>query len=212
MNLVTKDGKPVDLSKLDESVKTVLEAAFGGITHQMTAAMTATLKPIEEKLGSFNPEQITELTELVKKNAQGEQGKENPPKTESDDPAMKSVLEMLQKLSDRLDENENQTKEQREASEASQRTTAYFEKNLPNLKGKEVFINRIAASKPKDDDAVKAEFEKIRAEQEAIYGKEAVEKTFSADASSEGSEKVEPDTVEAELKEKMEYLDNQLKK
>jgi hypothetical protein len=213
MELKNKEGKPIDTSKLDKDLVAVLESAFGGITPQLASTMEASIKPLSEKLDSLDTDKLNEVIEKVGKIGQGNQEGEDgntPPK--SDDPAVQAVLTAVEKLNARMDEAENKSQSEREASAASARTQSYIEKHYPNLQGKDVVIARIAATKPKDDEAVKAALDQERQYLEATAGKDAVAKQFSADSSGEGGKPDEPDSEDAEAKAKIEKMEAELPK
>ncbi|MBO6740261.1 MAG: hypothetical protein JJ916_10410 [Phycisphaerales bacterium] len=213
MELKDKEGKPIDTTGLDDKVVKVLTSAFGGITPQLASTVQESIKPLSEKLDALDTDKLTEVIEKVGKI--GESGKEGEGENttpKSDDPAVQAILSKLEELTKKQEEFENKSQSEREASAASARTQGYIEKHFPNLKGKEVIIARISATKPKDDDAVKAAFDKERNELEAILGKDAVEKQFSADSSGEGGKHNEPDNEEAEAKAKIEAMEAELPK
>jgi hypothetical protein len=211
MELKDANGKPIDTSKLDPAVLAVLTAAFGGITPQLKESMDATLKPLSDKLATLDTDKLNEIITKVSEQGNQKPADENT-KPKSNDPAMQAVLDAITKLNDRIDKQESQTNEERESSAASARTKAYIEKHFPNLKGRDLIIAKISATKPKDDDAVKAALDQERQYLEATAGKDAVEKQFSANAQGEGGKKDEPDTDEADAKAKIEAMEAELKK
>lgn len=211
MELKNKEGKPIDTSKLDKDLVAVLESAFGGITPQLTSTMEASIKPLSEKLDALDTDKLNEVIEKAGKIGTDEKTKDgDPPK--SDDPAVQAILSKLEELSKKQEEFESSTAQEREASAASARTQSYIEKNFPNLQGKDVIIARISATKPKDDDAVKAALDQERQYLEATAGKDAVAKQFAADSAGEGGKQTDPDNDEAEAQAKIEKMEAQLPK
>lgn len=209
MKLIDKDGKPLSTEGVDPKVVTLITAGFESLSGQVGGAISASLKPLETKIETSLGEIRTNIEAMPKAEPKKDESLTN--ENTSSDPAVKAILDKLEAMEKKQNDLEQSTAAEREAKAAGSLTQSFIEKNFPNLKGKDIIIARISAAKPKDEEAVKAELGKIRAEQEAIYGKEVVEKTFSADPSAEGATKKEPDTEEAEAQAKVEKINAQLK-
>lgn len=206
MKLIDSAGKPVSLEGIEPKLATALEQAFGGITHQFSAAMSATLKPIEAK-----------LVELAKAPPAPEPKVDEPKKVDdptlaTSSPELKAILDAVNGLKTRIDEVETKSTTEREGKESQARTVAYIEKNHPNLKGKDSMIARIASGKPKDDDAIKAAIETERAHIVSLTGEEQATKLFSADPVAEGGKGGQVDDKEAEAKAKIDAINSELPK
>lgn len=213
MELKDKEGKPIDTTGLDDKVVKVLTSAFGGITPQLASTVQESIKPLSEKLDALDTDKLTEVIEKVGKI--GESGKEGEGENttpKSDDPAVQAILSKLEELTKKQEEFENKSQSEREASAASARTQSYIEKHYPNLQGKDVVIARIAATKPKDEEAVKAALDHERQYLEATAGKDAVAKQFSADSSGEGGKPNEPDSEDADNEAKLAALNAKVNK
>lgn len=213
MELKDKDGKPIDMTGLDDNVAKVFTAAFAGITPQLASTVQESIKPLSKKLEALDTDKLTEVIEKVGKI--GESGKEGEGENttpKSDDPAVQAILSKLEELTKKQEEFESKSQTEREASEESARTKAFIEKHCPNLQGKDVVIARIAATKPKDDEAVKAALDQERQYLEATAGKDAVAKQFSADSSGEGGKPNEPDSEDADNEAKLAALNAKVNK
>lgn len=212
MLLTDKDRNPVNLDGIDEKTATAIRALHGGITAQMAAATNATLKPLQASIEAMTA-QIETISKPDDSNTQPKPGDNTPaPKTEGgDDPVNQKILEELTKMNKRLDDVEAGDKEQHEKKQSLSLTQGYIEKNHPNLKGKEAVIARIASSKPKDDEAIKAAIEAEETYMNQTFGEELTTKLFSADLVSEGGESGEPDEAAAQIKSKKEALAAEVK-
>lgn len=211
MKLIDKDGKPLSTEGVDPKVVTLITAGFESLSGQVGGAISASLKPLETKFETSLGELRTTIQSLPTATPKKDDAPAVDTPTASTDPAVKAILDKLEAMEKKQAELEQSAAADRETKAAGTLTQGYIEKHFPNLRGKDIIVARISAAKPKDEEAVKAELDKIKAEQAAIYGEDAVSKTFSADANAEGATKKEPDTDEAEAQAKVEKLNAQLK-
>lgn len=180
LRLVDKDGKPIQAEGVDPKTAAYIEAVVGGIGHQMTAAVAATLKPIGERITGFE----TTLNEI--KAAKPEVKPPEPdPKTQPDPNAMP---EWAKKMNDNMAKLEatlnGRDQEQRTLGLAN----AWLDKNRPGLKPEQrkAVLAAIVAGKPDTDEKVGEIFAAKQAEYAAIFGKDNAEKAFTASVEAEG--------------------------
>lgn len=210
MKLIDNAGKPVSLEGIDPKIATALEQAFGGITHQFSAAMSATLKPFETKITELN--QTIEGLPKKDDSKTTETPKPGDASTTTSSPELKAILDAVNGLSTRMEEVETKSVAEREAKTSQSLTAAYIEKNHPNLKGKDSILGRIASKKPKNEDEVKAALEDERKFLASVTNEDQVTKLFSADPVAEGGKGGQVDDKEAQIKSKIDAINSELPK
>ncbi|MCA9289381.1 MAG: hypothetical protein KDA05_12385 [Phycisphaerales bacterium] len=194
------DGTEIDLGDgvTDDQVK-----AIGTI-------VSASLEPVTESIGKAVKDGLAEaikpVTERIDKIEQGSDGDAD----DDDDANDKGGDDKMPAWARTLTETVQGIAKERE-NERTQRTTeqlvkSYVEKNLPNIKGKDRLVKRLIGMAPKDEAALKAGVEDIKAE-----WKDAgvdVEKAFSASPAGEGAkgDDAGADDAERKSKEKVEAI------
>lgn len=211
MRLVNSAGKPISLDGLDDGVANVLTEAFGGLTAQIAAATTTTLKPLEESIASIST-QLEALPKVQENPSNSNTGKAGDAgEVKSTDPVLQALADQMTEISKRLEANETASKADQESKASAQVIEEYFKANHPNMRGKDAIMRRIAGVKPKTAEEVAAAIEAEKKYMTEIHGEESVTKMFAADSKAEGGKEGQADETEAEEKDKIEAINSKLK-
>ena len=206
MEFKDRDGRVIDFKAAGFS-----EAQMGVLGTIIGASVSGGLEALGAKLASSVGASIdTKLKplgdELAALKAAAPTKKDEPPRKDGDGGVSEAIAAAIKPLTAPGTALAGERKAEREQRESRERAAAWVAKNYPNFRGREVLIARLAATNPKDDEAVRTAFEAFKAEQIAIVG-EAFEKSLSAKPEGEGAKPPEKDAdAEAAKKAKIEEL------
>lgn len=204
LKLVNAEGKPISAEGVDPKTAAYIESVVGGIGHQVTAAMSATingaLKPVTEKIAGFE-KTITDFRDSAPK---PEDKKPEDKKSGGDEiPAWaKSIVDTVTELKTGLTGRQ-------QAEQVNALANAWLDKHRPGLKPdqRKAVLAAIVAGKPDSEEKVAEIFKAKQDEYAAIFGRENAEKAFTASVEGEGGQpgKSQKDAEAAE-KAKLEQL------
>lgn len=195
LKLVNAEGKPISAEGVDPKTASFIEAVVGGIGHQMTAAMSATvngaLKPLTEKLSAYDAT-INELKAAGGKPDEKKPDGKTPPNTDEIPAWAKGIMETVNEVKTTLTGRQ-------QAEQVNALANAWLDKNRPGLKPdqRKAVLNAIVAGKPDSEEKVAEIFKAKQDEYAAIFGKENAEKAFTASVAGEGGEKAQAQKDEA---------------
>jgi hypothetical protein len=196
LKLVNAEGKPISAEGVDPKTASFIEAVVGGIGHQMTAAMSATvnnaLKPVTDKITGFE----TAMTEIK---AAGTGGKGDGNTGGKPDPKADEIPAWAKSLVETVTEVKSTLTGRQQAEQVNSLANAWLDKNRPGLKPdqRKAVLAAILAGKPDSEEKVAEIFKAKQDEYAAIFGKENAEKAFTASVEGEGGEKAKAKNDEA---------------
>lgn len=192
MDFLDKDGKKIDTTGADEKTLGVVAAIVGGEIHRAQAGMSDAVATTVEKAVA---DKIAPLAEKVETIGNSKPTDPKPTEGEKTD-TQKAIEAAVAPLLELVNGMKTEREQEKTSQTARQVAETFVKQHRPNLKGKEVLIDRIAAAGVTDEAGAKKVSEAFDTEMKSLLGDEEFAK-LTANPEEEGA-KEKPKGDEAE--------------